>query len=77
MIEIKGWDLYKPWKVCKIYSQEVQDEGLCKSEYSNWVWSKYIKEWWKEKDKLFNIWKPSWDIWHAFVWIFIQSMTYE
>jgi len=38
---------------------QIQDKGLWKSEYFNWVWSEDVKEWWKGEDKLYNIQKSS------------------
>jgi len=34
---------------------------LCKSEYSSRVWSKDVKEWWRGKNKLYNIQELSWE----------------
>ena len=34
---------------------------MCKSEYSSRVWSKDVKEWWRGKNKLYNIQELSWE----------------
>jgi len=57
----RKWNLYESKKVCKRDSQKVQDRGLCKSEFSSWVWSKDVKEWWRREDKLYNIQESSWE----------------
>ena len=57
----RRWNFYESREVCKRDSQEIQNEGLCKNEYSSWVWSEDVKEWWRKDDKLYNIQKPSWE----------------